>query len=1017
MAGRAGRLGSMGGATVTAVAVSYAPDSGPPIAPALERLEQLVGESLAVAGGRSVLRDAARPVVVFVDPAEAVAAARHFRAAAVDLPAGQLVRIAVSTGITERHVVRHAQRLNEIANPGQLLLSALTVEIASATASTADADSVGGLFVDLGLHRLRDLGAAERVFAVQGPAGEALRSLDGVPNNLPVMFTSFVGRQAELGALRAQVMGHRLVTLTGPGGSGKTRLAAQIAAELADRWPDGVWWIDLAPVTDGGQVPELVASAVGVLAESSARSGPLIASQLSSRKALLCFDNCEHLLDSVPEFVVTVQVACPEITVLTTSREPLDVAGEAVWRVPALTASEAVSLFVERAGPGFTTDEEAEQAIRTICARLDGIPLALELATAWLRTLTPQQIEAGLDDRFGLLVRSTRGVAARQQTLASSIDWSYDLLDIEEREVFRSLAVFVGGFTLEAAAAVYGPTGLREVIGRLVDKSLVVAADARYRLVETIREYAAMRLAGELDGLRDRHLDHFLRVAEETAPELERNRDAWRAVIEPERENFRAALDHGLSGAETAKGRRLAAALPWLWNLQGTGQEGIAYLRRAIESSPDDRSLLQARLFYGYATVADTAAPFGYDAAERGLELATEMGDDRLRARCLAMVAVRNYYLDFQAAWDRCEEGRSLAEAIGDEVARDANLGVECLLLVLWDRHDEARPLLETVSDGLIARGERGIATAMVTLLSDSLASTGELPLAVETARKAFAIAEPLGDLHRVGMARGQVAQLLGRSGELDAALELMHPFLRLIENAGTWVPSLGKVMGDLYRWNGEYEKAIDWLRRDVPTEGPVADTYIPAVTLPALGTALRQAGRLDEAAEALDRAVVLARRYKLPRILADALEQQGYLALDEDPEKAADLLHESLTLRVDHGLRLYWQDSLDALTLLAEQTNRPKDAERIAQLDLDEAVAYVRRTRGARGRPSTGWASLTPTERDVVAAAVEGLNNPEIGARLFMSRGTVKTHLAHIYTKLGVANRTELAALAAKRT
>jgi predicted ATPase len=337
----------------------------------------------------------------------------------------------------------------------------------------------------------------------------------------------------------------------------------------------------------------------------------LIASQLSNRKALLCFDNCEHLLDSVAELVVTLQVGCPEISVLTTSREPLDVAGEVVWRVPSLTPSEAVSLFAERAGPGFTPDEEAEQAIKTICARLDGIPLAVELATAWLRTLTPQQIEAGLDDRFGLLVRSTRGVAARQQTLASSIDWSYDLLDTEERDVFRSLAVFAGGFTLEAAAAVYGPIGHREVIGRLVDKSLVVATDARYRLIETIREYAAARLEGELDGLRDRHLDYFLRVAEDAAPELDKNRDAWRAVIEPERENFRAALDHGLSGPDPTKGRRLAAALPWLWNLQGTGQEGIGYLRWAIECSPDDRSLLQARLLYGYATVADTAAPSG----------------------------------------------------------------------------------------------------------------------------------------------------------------------------------------------------------------------------------------------------------------------------------------------------------------------------------------------------------------------------------------------------------------------
>ena len=570
--------------------------------------------------------------MVFDDPADAVAAARTLREAASGAPAGELLRIAVHTGSATGPAVRHAEQLLEIANPGQTLLTA------TAAAGLADV-------TDLGVHRLKDLGSPERIFELTATTGP-LRSLDRVPNNLPVMFTSFVGRQTQLAALRTQLSGNRLVTLTGPGGSGKTRLAAQSAAQLADRWPDGVWWVDLAAVTESKQIPEAVATAVGVLVEAGDRTRLLIG-QLRIKQALICLDNCEQIIDAVAEFVVALQTACPEISVLATSREPLDIPGEAIWRVPALAPDEARTLFVERAGSEFP---ESEQAIRSICVRLDGMPLALELAAAWVRTLTPEQIESGLDDRFGLLTKNVRGVAARQQTLAASIDWSHELLDPDERQVFRRLAVFAGGFTLDAARAVCGRDGVLEIFGRLVDKSLVVAEAGRYRLLETIREYAGARLreADEEDAVRDLQLDHYLAVAEAAEPLLDSDRDKWRALIEPDRENYRAALDHGLSRSDTERGRRLAAALPWMWNLQATGSEGIGILRRAIDSAPDERSLLQARLLYGYASVADTVDPFGYDAAGRGLELATELGADRLRSLLLALVAVGKFFTGFQ---------------------------------------------------------------------------------------------------------------------------------------------------------------------------------------------------------------------------------------------------------------------------------------------------------------------------------------------------------------------------------
>jgi len=344
--------------------------------------------------------------------------------------------------------------------------------------------------------------------------------------------------------------------------------------------------------------------------------------------------------------------------------------------------------------------------------------------------------------------------------------------------------------------------------------------------------------------------------------------------------------------------------LRWLWNLQATGNEGIGYLRRAIEREPEDRTLLQARLLYGYATVADTVDPFGYDAAGRGLELATELGDDRLRSLLLALVAVGEFFTDFEKAWDLTAEGRRLAEGIGNIPARDANIALQCVLLALRDRHDELRPLLELVGGGLITSGERGIASTVLTVWSESLAATGDLNQAVEVGKQALAAAEPLADFHRVGTARGQLAALLVRSGRRAEARELMDPLLELAETSGVVVPNLGQVMGLISYWSGEYDAAVEWMARDTAPDSPLAGTFAPAMLLPTVAAALRALGREAEATAVLERAAEAARRYDLPRILADALDLLGRLAIDQEPDRAAELLHEALTIRGDIGWR-----------------------------------------------------------------------------------------------------------------
>jgi predicted ATPase/DNA-binding CsgD family transcriptional regulator len=911
--------------------------------------------------------------------------------------------------------------------------------------------------------------------ALQAPT--TVRAVDAVPGNLPIQLTSFVGRRAELDAVRELLARVRLVTLTGPGGAGKTRLAWQVAVELADRFPDGIWWIDLAELIDGAAVADAAATAIGVLVEPVRGPVRSLTNYLASRRALVCLDNAEHLLDDVARLVEAIVRSCPAVTLLVTSREPLGVPGEAVSRVPPLADDEAVSLFVERARlvrPGFTHDASSEEAVRSIALHLDGIPLALELAAAWLRTLTPQQIEAGLDDRFTLLVRGPRGSQRRQQTLAGSIDWSHALLDATDRVVFRRLAVFAGSFGLEGARAVCagGPVAVDEVlpaIGRLVDKSLVVMEEhdgvARYRMLETMRAYATARLveAREDNELRGRHLAWALEFAETTDAQRVADPDSWRGALRLEYANLRAALDRGLAAEDPEGGRRLAASLAWLWHLDRRGRDGIDYLRRAIDRTPEDRSRLQAGLLTGLALVADTADPLDleYDAATRALELATELGDESLRALCLNLAAVGAFYTDFDAAWELCEQAHRAADAGGNGFVLGGSRALQAIILHLRDRHAEAEALVDETVRGHLQL-HRGVLATVLGFHAQGALATGEPWRAVELAEEGLRIAEPLGDYLRVGAARSMLAYVRAMSGDLDGAQGAIEPILRLLDDGedDVFVPGVGHTIGTLLIRRGDLATAIGWFSRDADSTDRGVETYLAGQALPGLGVALSALGRRSDAEAALDRAVAVARRLGMPGALAEALDGQAEL-MATDPnalERAVDLAHEALTERVAHHLRAFIPDSLETLARLGSQINPtaadarvlaaseaaresmglPRGADRQAayavttarlreclgdafeeawsdgaRLTLEDAVAYARRARGSRGRPSTGWASLTPTELEVIRLVADGMSNPKIGTRLFMSRGTVKTHLGHIFMKLDISNRTELARLA----
>ncbi len=897
------------------------------------------------------------------------------------------------------------------------------------------------------------------------------------PAGFGAPLTSFVGRHAELGAVAGLLDRHRLVTLTGPGGAGKTRLAAQAATGRSDRHPDGVWWVGFATVSDSAAVAQTIAEAVG----APVVGGPVHAlrTHLAARRSLLCLDNAEHLLDALAGTVEALLAGCPQISVLVTSREPLGTAGEAVLAVPPLTDTDALALFVDRARlvqPSFVLDETNEAAVRSIAAHLDGIPLALELAAAWMRTLSPQQVEAGLDDRFALLVRGPRGAQRRQRTLLGSIEWSHALLDETDRVVLRRLAVFAGTFGLAAARELgaegtVAPAEVLPALGRLVDKSLVVAdvngVEGRYRLLETIRAFAAARLAEarEDTALRHQHLAWFLRFVEAAEHDRERDADGWRRALVAEYDNLRAALDWGLT-EKPADGRRLAAGLAWLWHDDRRGREGLGILQRAIDHAPDERSPLQARLLTGLALVADTAGPLDVEraAASRAVELAAAVGDEGLRALGLNLLAVGSFYTDFDDAWQLCEQAHAAACAGGNTFVLGGARALQAMILHLRDRHAEAEDLVDdSIREHL--RHHRGVLSTLLAYQADGALAGGDPDRALRLATEALLLAEPLGDYLRVGMARSVLARVKALTGDLAGAAGALDPVLRLVDGAkDVFVPGLDLARAALSMRRDDPAAAADSLRPAAGSTDRGAPTWLAGRALPRLGAALAAAGRPDQAAAALDRGVEVAQRLRMPGSLAEAYAAQAGLAA-ADPDRlgrAVELHHAALTICVDHRLRAAQLDTLEALAqvgaalrpaaddvrlLHAAETARtdiglPREAgqqraydrrtadlrralgptaydraaDEGARLTLDQAVEYARRARGRRGRPAAGWSSLTPTELEVVRLVAQGLTNPQIGARLLMSRGTVKTHLTHIFTKLDTTNRAQLAAAAVDR-
>jgi predicted ATPase/class 3 adenylate cyclase len=573
-------------------------------------------------GGTEVRIEGDALFVVFASAAKAIraAAAAQRGLAATTFPHDAVVRVRMGmhTGDAtpaSREAgadyvgidVHRAARIAAVAHGGQVLVSA-------ATALLARGDLGEGIALrDLGEHRLKDLAQPERIYqlVIDGSPADfpPLRSLEGIPNNLPTQVSTFIGREKEIAEGLRLLHGARLLTLTGPGGTGKTRLSLQLAAEAAEWFPDGTYWVPLAPITDPELVPSTIAHSLGV--QVSGKEAPLdrVREHVRNKRMLLVMDNFEQILPAVTD-VSALLGSSPELRVLASSRAPLRISGEQEYPVPplelpdperlpaleVLAQSDAVRLFVERATavkPDFRVTAENAAAVAEICNRLDGLPLAIELAAARVKLLSPQAMAPRLKG-LDLLASTSLERTDRQRTLRGAIGWSFDLLDQGMQRLFARCAVFVGGAALEQVEAVCGPAAEigREVLhalGELVDQSLMRQVDAygepRFRMLVTIREYALERLAasGEGDELRRRHGEAYLAVAEAAAPNLQGNdQKRWLDLVEREHDNLRAALEWAISGRRVEEASRLVSALWRFWQSRGYLREGRAWAERVL---------------------------------------------------------------------------------------------------------------------------------------------------------------------------------------------------------------------------------------------------------------------------------------------------------------------------------------------------------------------------------------------------------------------------------------------------
>jgi predicted ATPase/class 3 adenylate cyclase/DNA-binding NarL/FixJ family response regulator len=1003
-------------------------------------------------------------------------------AAALDLQRAPLAPIRLRIGVHSGEVqlrdegnyagptINRTARLRDLGHGGQTVLSGATEQL------VVDRLPAGAWLTDLGTHPLRDLPRPERVVQLCHPdlvnEFPPLRvSKAVVSSRLPVQLTSFVGRDAELAQLRELLADNRLVTLTGAGGVGKTRLAVQIAAQVAGEFGDGVWYVDLAPITDPEIVPIAVARALGLPDQPGRSTMDTITRYVADRQMLVVLDNCEHLLDASAELILALVGAAGGLTLLATSREPIGVAGEVGWRVPSLSlADEAIELFTDRARrarPGFAVTDDNAAAVAEICRRLDGLPLAIELAAARVRALSLAEIVDTLHDRFRLLTGGARTAVRRQQTLRASVDWSHALLTESERVLFRRLAAFMGGFDLDAAQAVAGSGEVEryqvlDQLTLLVDKSLVVADDSgdrtRYRLLETVRQYALEKLgeSGEADAVRSRHRDYYTSMA--AAVDAPAGGDYEQRIEQAEMEfdNLRAAFGWSCENSDTQLALTLASSLSPLWFARGRVREGLSWfdavLTHEVAQDAGVAVAVRARALSDKA-VLDTfqGAVGSVDRAQQALVLARNIDDPAMLARALTACG-------FAAVYNAELAGEYFAEAI--QLARESDDKWRLSQILGWQAHaaivagdpmasrvaaEEGRELADAIGDRFNSRHCRmcsGLAQGLQGDLTGALAQFRAAAAEAETAHDGILEAGNLahqaatlawqGDASAARTAAdaslasapefGGVVASISYLASAQAALAAGDVETALQETAAAWehgglVPGYGAlqrpVIAQAALASGDLIAARRWADDGVATA--TGWTVGMAALTTRARVAIAQGEPVQADRDAHDALATLPENDSYVGI-SETFECLATLAADQRSyQQAARLFGAAAAIRERMGTVRFkvWDAGYQASVTALRNAMGERDFESAwaegAALSTEEAIAYAKRGHGERKRPTSGWDSLTPTERDVVRLVSEGLGNSDIATRLFVSSRTVQSHLTHVYSKLGLTSRVAL--------
>jgi predicted ATPase/class 3 adenylate cyclase/DNA-binding CsgD family transcriptional regulator len=1052
---------------------------------AMARMNQTVSETIATHGGVRPVEQGEGDsfVAAFARASDAVACALKLQRAPL---APIRLRIGIHTGEIQLRdegnyagpTINRTARLRDLGHGGQTLLSGAT------EALVLDGLPDDVWLSDLGTHPLRDLPRPERVIQLCHPDlvndFPPLRVAKAVVSQcLPVQFTSFVGRESDIAQVRDLVIKNRLVTLTGAGGVGKTRMAIQVAGQLFGDFSDGAWYVDLAPITDPDLVPITSARALGLPDQPGRSTTDTLRRFVADRQMLVVLDNCEHLLDASATLMLALLEAGPKLSLLATSREPIGVAGELSWRVPSLPlADKAIELFVDRAcraRPDFVVTDDNAATVTEICRRLDGVPLAIELAAARVRALSLTEILDSLHDRFRLLTGGARTAVRRQQTLRASVDWSHALLTEPERVLFRRLAAFMGGFDLDGAQSVCGGGDVEryqvlDQLALLVDKSLVVADESgsrtRYRLLETMRQYALEKLgeSGEADVVRTRHRDYYTALAANLDAPASDDYEQRLEQAETEIDNLRAAFGWSRENSDIELALALASSLQPLWQARSRLREGLGWFDTALADldahQPGVAPAVRARALADRATLGLWVAPAeSQDQAQQALAIARDIDDAALLIRALTACGYIAAYFDLEAARPFLAEATGLARDLGDRW-RLTQILVAQVVAALAARDSiaaraaaqEGRDLADAIGDRFDARRCRWYLGVAQLTQGDLTGAAAQFAAVADEAEAAHDEIWRADSLVGLCVARAYQGDTAAARSTADAAVEATAELGGLKAGAAYHALALAALAAGDVTTAQEATEAAQPLLNAVPLTTAV-QSVLKAEAALAGGDLVAARGWADDVVST--RAGMFA---------WDPLTTRSRVAIaQDDPAQAERDAHDALAGAAETETYLFISDILECLGTLAGQVGSHREAARLfgaaeairrrmgavrfkvydagyqasvavlrdamsandfdaawaegAALSTEEAVAYAQRGRGQRKRPASGWASLTPAELDVVRLVSEGLSNNDVATRLFVSPRTVQTHLTHVYTKLSLTSRVQLVQEAARNT